>query len=143
QDTGYRGTNLLRGDTMQTNFNESNSSVQTVSGVTFNTTGLGLHLNRVYTQAEARSTLNEIRQALNTLRTQAKVFGTSLTVIQNRLDYTRNLINYLNEGADQLTLADKNQEGASLLSLQTSQQMGITALSLASQASQAVLRLFG
>ena len=43
---------------------------------------------------------------------------------------------------DSLTLADSNQEGANLLALQTRQQLSTTALSLASQASQAVLRLF-
>jgi len=41
-----------------------------------------------------------------------------------------------------LTLADTNEEGANLLALQTRQQLSTTALSLASQASQAVLRLF-
>ena len=44
--------------------------------------------------------------------------------------------------ADGLTLADSNEEGANLLALQTRQQLSTTALSLASQASQAVLRLF-
>ena len=45
--------------------------------------------------------------------------------------------------ADGLTLADGNLEGANMLALQTRQQLSITALSLASQANQAVLRLFG
>ena len=44
--------------------------------------------------------------------------------------------------SDALTLADSNEEGANLLALQTRQQLSTTALSLASQASQAVLRLF-
>ncbi len=34
-DTGYRGTNLLNGDDLTTQFNERNTSKQTVSGVTF------------------------------------------------------------------------------------------------------------
>ena len=53
------------------------------------------------------------------------------------------MINTLQSGADGLTLADANEEGANLLALQTRQQLSTTALSLASQASQAVLRLFG
>jgi len=52
------------------------------------------------------------------------------------------MINTLQAGADSLTLADSNEEGANLLALQTRQQLSTTALSLASQASQAVLRLF-
>jgi flagellin-like hook-associated protein FlgL len=53
------------------------------------------------------------------------------------------MIETLKGGADQLTLADANEEGANLLALNTRQQLSQTALSLASQASQAVLRLFG
>ena len=63
--------------------------------------------------------------------------------MQNRQDFTKNLINLLQIGADSLTLADTNEEGANLLALQTRQQLRTTSLSLASQADQAVLRLFG
>jgi flagellin-like hook-associated protein FlgL len=53
------------------------------------------------------------------------------------------MINTLETGADTLVLADTNEEGANMLALQTRQQLSTTALSLASQADQAVLRLFG
>lgn len=52
------------------------------------------------------------------------------------------MINTLETGAANLTLADANQEAANLLALQTRQQLSSTALSMASQADQAVLRLF-
>ena len=58
-------------------------------------------------------------------------------------DFTKNLINTLQTGADNLVLADTNEEGANMLALQTRQQLSTTALSLAAQADQAVLRLFG
>src|SRR5829696_5901421 len=48
----------------------------------------------------------------------------------------------LRSGADGLVLADSNEEGANLLALNTRQQLAQTALALASQADQAVLRLF-
>lgn len=149
-DTGYRGTNLLNGDTMVTKFNESGSSSQSIVGVTYNAAGLGMSgVAETATAAGgfASSTtidniIAETKSALNSLRAQAKAFGNNLTVIQTRQDFTSNLVNTLKEGSDKLTLADKNEEGANLLSLQTSQELGITALSLASQASQSVLRLF-
>ena len=62
--------------------------------------------------------------------------------MQIRQDFTKAMINTLQSGSDGLTLADSNEEGANLLALQTRQQLSTTALSLASQASQAVLRLF-
>jgi len=80
--------------------------------------------------------------ALNSVRSQSSTFGSSLSIVQNRQDFTKAMINTLQSGADGLTLADSNEEGANLLALQTRQQLSTTALSLASQASQAVLRLF-
>jgi flagellin len=52
------------------------------------------------------------------------------------------MITTLRSGADGLVLADSNEEGANLLALNTRQQLAQTALALASQADQAVLRLF-
>jgi flagellin-like hook-associated protein FlgL len=52
------------------------------------------------------------------------------------------MINTLNDGADNLTLADMNEEGANMLMLQTRQSLGTTSLSMASQSAQSVLRLF-
>ncbi len=48
------------------------------------------------------------------------------------------MINTLETGAANLTLADTNEEAANLLALQTRQQLSSTALSMASQSDQAV-----
>ena len=64
-------------------------------------------------------------------------------MVQTRQDFSKNMINTLKIGADNLVLADPNEEGASLLALNTRQQLSQTALSLANQADQGVLRLFG
>ena len=76
------------------------------------------------------------------LRSQASAFGSNLSIVQNRQDFTKAMINTLQTGSDNLVLADSNEEAANLLALQTRQQLSTTALSLASQADQAVLRLF-
>jgi flagellin len=93
--------------------------------------------------AQIDLTITAIDGALSSLRTQASKFGSSLTTVQTRQDFTKNLINTLQTGADALVLADSNEEGANLLALQTRQQLSSTALSLSAQADQAVLRLFG
>ncbi|WP_425349169.1 flagellin hook IN motif-containing protein [Methylobrevis pamukkalensis] len=85
--------------------------------------------------------LNDVTSALSNLRTQASSFGSSLTTVEIRQDFTKNLINTLQEGAGKLTLADTNEEGANLLALNTRQSLASTSLSFASQADQAVLRL--
>ncbi|WP_417677452.1 flagellin [Roseibium sp.] len=87
--------------------------------------------------------LQAINAALDELRSSASSFGASLSTVQIRTDFTEELINTLEVGAGNLTIADMNEEGANMLALQTRQQLSSTALSLANQAQQSVLSLFG
>ncbi len=145
KDASYNGVNLLDGDDLKVVFNETGSSSQTISGVTFDTAGLGL-ISVTGTGFQSDTTIDsEIEKldgALSSLRTQASKFGSNLTTVQTRQDFTKNMITTLQTGADNLVLADTNEEGANLLALQTRQQLSTTALSLSAQADQAVLRLF-
>jgi flagellin len=146
KDASYNGVNLLDGDDLKVVFNETGSSFLTINGVTFSATGLGL--NPVagagfQSDGDVETTIAAVDAALKTLRTQASAFGANLTTVQTRQDFTKNLINTLQTGADNLVLADTNEEGANMLALQTRQQLSTTALSLSAQADQAVLRLFG
>tara|TARA_B110000208_G_scaffold161751_1_gene197607 strand:+ start:154 stop:1260 length:1107 start_codon:yes stop_codon:yes gene_type:complete len=77
------------------------------------------------------------------LKTQASSLSQNLASITIREEFSNNVINTLNEGADKLTLADLNEEGANLLALQTSTQLATQSISLASQQSQGVLQLLG
>jgi flagellin-like hook-associated protein FlgL len=142
QDTGYRGTNLLNGNDLQTVFNEYRTSSLTTKGVTFTADGLGIDKASFATYATVNSNLDQTRSALESVRQFGSTLASDLAVIQTRQDFTSNLINTLQAGADALTNADQNAEGAKLLALQTRQQLGVTALSLASQSQQSILRLF-
>ena len=144
QDTTYKGVNLLNGDNLLVNFNESRTSSIELKGVTFDAQGLGLSdaQKRWVDNASIDKSLEQITQATSKLRAQASEFGQNLSTIQIREDFTQNMINNLQSGADKLTLADMNEEGANMLALQTRQQLGLNSLSLASQAAQGVLRLF-
>jgi flagellin-like hook-associated protein FlgL len=89
-----------------------------------------------------KSSSLQLESALSTLRTESSKLSANLSVITTRQGFTDTMINTLQTGADNLTLADTNEEGANMLMLQTRQNLGITSLSMASQAAQAVLRLF-
>jgi flagellin-like hook-associated protein FlgL len=143
-DAGYNGTNLLNGDDLTVTLNEDGSSTIDVTGVTFDAAGLNIAnaANNWADNAAIQAAGDDLTDALTTLRSQAQTFGSNLSTVQIRQDFTKAMVNTLQVGADNLTLADTNEEGANLLALQTRQQLSITALSLASQASQAVLRLF-
>ena len=86
--------------------------------------------------------ITQVEDAVSKLRNMASVFGNNYSIVENREEFTENLINVLEEGADKLTLADMNEEPANMLALQTRQQLAINSLSLASQAAQSVLSLF-
>ena len=143
-DAGFNGVNLLNGDSLTVNFNESGSSSLGISGVTFDSTGLSITSadNSFQTDFDINAALSELNSATDTLASQASTFGSNLSVVETRQNFTNELINVLETGAANLTLADTNEEGANLLALQTRQQLSSVSLSLASQADQNVLRLF-
>ena len=143
-DASFNGINLLDGDSLTVTFNEDATSTLAVDGVTFNANGLGISSsqNTFQTDGDINAALTDLKGATDTLRSQASKFGSNLSVVETRQDFTKNLINVLETGAANLTIADTNEEGANLLALQTRQQLSSTALSLASQADQNVLQLF-
>ncbi len=146
RDASFNGNNLLQGDNLNVIFNEDGTSSLDINGVTFNSAGLGINAaatDAFQTDANINISLDELTTALATIRSQASTFGSQLSTVEIRQEFTKDLINTLETGAANLTLADTNEEGANLLALQTRQQLSSTALSLASQADQNVLRLFG
>ena len=145
QDAGFNGVNLLAGDDLSVLFNEDGTSSLDISGVDLDSSGLGLSQltsGGFDSDSAINSTLTSLKSGIDTLRTQAAKFGSNLSVVETRQDFTKNMINVLETGAANLTLADTNEEAANLLALQTRQQLSSTALSLASQSDQQVLRLF-
>ena len=144
KDASYNGVNLLNGDNVRVQFNEQNTSSITISGVTFSAGGLaiGASLNTFQSDADIKTSVNQLIAASTTLRTQSATFGSNLAVVKNRQDFTKATINTLSTGADDLVLADQNEEAAKLTTLNTRQQLASTSLQLANQQNQAVLRLF-
>jgi flagellin-like hook-associated protein FlgL len=145
-DSGYRGTNLLTKGTLSIEFSEkTGNSNLTVKG--FDGTAAGLTINNSTTSwalgvTAAKGDLGSLENSLTNLRAQSSTLAGNLTIITTRQDFTTSMVNTLQTGSDNLTLADMNQESANMLMLNTRQSLGTTALSLSSQAAQAVLRLF-
>ncbi len=146
-DASFNGINLLRGDNLRITFNESGNSfieIQTTTGDGLNAATLDLRdLDPSDLDADSSidALLAEVKLSLNAVRTQASKFGSNLSIVQNRQDFTKRMINTLETGAANLTLADMNEEAANLLALQTRQSLSSSSLSLASQADQSVLQL--
>ncbi len=146
-DASFNGINLLRGDNLKITFNETGTStidVQTKGGVQLNSAKLNL-FNLTTSQLDSDTSIDAqlatLKIALNDVRSQSSAFGSNLSIVQNRQDFTKAMINTLQTGAANLTLADMNEEAANLLALQTRQSLSSSSLSLASEADQSVLQL--
>ena len=145
QDSSFNGINLLNGDTLDLTFDETGASKLSISGVTFNDAGLGLSSLTVGTDFldnnSANKVLTTLTQASTTLRTEASALGSNLSVVEIRQDFNKSLINVLQTGASNLTLADPNEEAANSQALSTRQSIAVSALALANQSQQSVLQL--
>jgi flagellin len=148
-DASYNGVNLLSGDNLQIDFNPTGTSSLTITGVNFNSTGLGLATisgngaTSFQNAGVLGSTVTALNDAIAQVQSQTETFGTNSAVISTRQTFENNMINTLQTGASNLVVADQNQESTLLLTEQTQQQLEISALSIANQANQSVLKLFG
>jgi flagellin len=145
QDSSFNGVNLLNGDTLKLTFNETGKSTLSITGVTFNIAGLGLSNLTGGTDfldnSSANKALTALTAASTTLRSEASALGSNLSIVQIRQDFSKNLINVLQTGASNLTLADTNEEAANSQALSTRQSIAVSALALANQSQQSVLQL--
>jgi flagellin-like hook-associated protein FlgL len=145
QDSSFNGINLLFGDDLKLTFNETGKSTLTVPGVTYDATGLGLGALTAGTDfldnSSANAVIAKVTAASNQLRSEASALGSNLSIVQIRQDFAKNLINVLQTGSANLTLADSNEEAANSQALSTRQSIAVSALALSNQSQQSVLQL--
>lgn len=144
QDASFNGVNLLTGDTLKLTFNETGKSTLSIAGVNFIAAGLGLaslNAGDFKDNDSVNMVVSGLQAASSTLRSQASAFGSNLSIVQIRQDFSKNLINVLQTGSSNLTLADTNEEAANSQALSTRQSIAVSALALANQSQQSVLQL--
>jgi flagellin len=145
QDASFNGVNLLAGDQLKLTFNETGKSTLNITGVTFNAAGLGLSNLTSGTDfidnAATNKVVANLSAASTTLRSEASALGSNLSIVQIRQDFSKNLINVLQTGSSNLTLADTNAEAANSQALSTRQSIAVSALALANTSQQSVLQL--
>ena len=137
QDSSFNGINLLNGDQLKLTFNETGTSTLKIQGVQFNAVGLSLTKLTAGTDfldnTSANTAIKSLDTASSTLRTEASALGSNLSIVQIRQDFSKNLINVLQTGSSNLTLADTNEEAANSQALSTRQSIAVSALALANQ----------
>ena len=142
----YKGTNLIKGspDNLRVTFGEDGGSTLTVPGVPSDASGLSIAASAAEWggDADIDKAISDLDRALTTLRSTASKLGAGADVLTLRLDFTRNLINSLEEGAAKLVNAGLNEESANPPALRPRRQHGAIDLSIRRQSEQSILRLF-
>jgi flagellin len=145
QDASFNGVNLLGGDQLKLTFNETGKSTLSITGVNFNAAGLGLANLTSGTDfidnAATNRVVTSLTSASTSLRSQASALGSNLSIVQIRQAFAKNVINVLQTGSSNLTLADTNEEAANSQALSTRQSIAVSALALANTSQQSVLQL--
>jgi len=145
QDSSFNGIKLLAYDHLKLTFNETGKSTLNIQGVNFSAAGLGLGSlvsgTDFLDSSSANAIIAKLGTASNSLRSQASALGSNLSIVQIRQDFSKNLINVLQTGSSNLTLADTNEEAANSQALATRQSIAVSALALANQSQQSVLQL--
>jgi flagellin len=145
QDSSFNGINLLYGDDLKLTFNETGKSTLSIPGVTYDAAGLGLAPLTAGTDfldnSSANAVIAKVSAASDQLRSEASSLGSNLSIVQIRQDFAKNLINVLQTGSANLTLADSNEEAANSQALSTRQSIAVSALALSNQSQASVLQL--
>jgi flagellin len=126
-------------------FDETGASKLAIQGTVLNDAGLSLSDLNVGTDFldnnSANTVLTQLQQASTTLAGEASSLGSNLSIVEIRQDFNKNLIDVLQTGASNLTLADTNEEAANSQALSTRQSIAVSALALANTSQQSVLQL--
>ena len=147
-DAGLNGQNLLAGNTLSINLNESGSAAVTVSGSLVSASSLGIDAasgtgGNFQFDGDLEAFIAELDVASTSVQQMSSNFSAQLSTVSVREDFTKGLSNLLTSGAESLVAADTNEEVAMLLALQTRRDLAATSLSLAAEADNTALRLFG
>jgi flagellin len=143
EDSFYKGVNLLNNESLDVSFNGGTNTL-TIAGADIVAYSL---TDADFSDADPANwndaaLITNLDTFSGVLKATSQSLSSNLSIVSSRLDFTQNMINTLNTGADTLTLADMNEESANMLMLQTRQALATSSLGMASDAAQAVLRLF-
>ena len=142
EDSNIRGINLLRQEDLIVDFNSDRSSKLKVDGQDFSLEGLELDEINFQRPSQVEDAIRNIRNAISEIRDYGTKLASDFAIISIRQDFTNNIINTFESGANDLVSADLNEESANLLAAQTRLDLSTTALGLASQSSASILEIF-
>lgn len=141
EDSSYRGVNLLQSGTLETNFNVDRSSKLTTKGAGFSAEGANLDELNFRGAKYIDRDIRTIESFIEDIREYSSSLASDFNIIETREDFTRQKINTLQSGSDDLVLADQNKVGAELLASQVRQSIQVSTLSFAANQQNSIANL--
>lgn len=141
EDSSYRGVNLLQAGRLETDFNVNQSSQLITRGADFSTEEADLDTLNFNGARNINRDIGKINDFIENIREFSSSIATDLSVIETRENFTRQKINTLQSGSDDLVLVDQNQVGAELLASQVRQALQISTLSFAANQQNSLANL--
>ena len=145
----FGGVNLLirDPDSLTVGFNKDGSSSLTISGFASDADSLGISAvdgtDEFSTVAKINAVIAVLDTALTTLNQTKSSLASSDIILDVRLEFTENLIDQLNEGAERLTGIDLDAEEAILLALQTRHDLTVFGIGLSFEGGGVLTSLLG
>ncbi|MDA0240987.1 MAG: hypothetical protein O3A84_13310 [Proteobacteria bacterium] len=133
QDASLGGTSLISStpDNLNINLNDSGSSSIEIQGQAVDSASLGV-----------TNSVASIDAAIQTVRSVGQSIGLNAATLSIREDFTDNLVNELEAGAQKLVETDLNEEAAVSISASTRGALASAATGIAAQSERSILQLF-
>lgn len=139
KDSGYRGTDLLTGDSQ--NVQTGKQSTLEITG--FDGTGGAQSVTGNWgSNSEIQASMKQIETSVSNIRSNTATMESQAFTLATLQSFQESMANTLKSGADNLTLADMNEVAASALMNNTRQQLAISSLGMASNSASSILKIF-
>ncbi|MHA1598710.1 MAG: flagellin N-terminal helical domain-containing protein [Alphaproteobacteria bacterium] len=147
-DVSYKGVHLLSNpaDTLRVQISEQPSESLNIDGVASDASGLGIGTSAgSYGSFATTADIDNALAALDSARSQIRSTESSIVgnagILGVREEFTENLANIVQAGADKLVAADLNEEAAILLSANVRDSLALEAQNITTQSAQLVVGL--
>ena len=136
------GVNLLKGETLDTNFDQSGKNPLVTTGMDLTPDALGFRVPDFSTPEKVLDSRIDVMNAMDMGTTLRHVISSDLILMQTRQEFSQETISTLSAGAQVVPTANLGDESANLLALQVRQQLTDNNVPLASESQQYILKQF-
>ncbi len=147
-DVSFLGTNLLSNPAGSLNVRISDNPAQTftVAGQATDAAGLGVGqaattYNNFASAADINAAVSAAESAISSIQSRGTDIVSNAAILNTREEFTRNLADTLQSGAQKMVAADLNREGARLMSANVRDKLAVAGMSIAGQSARLVVEL--